>query len=169
MCGQNWEIWTERCPWSCDGMANWEYMYSRLVGSVYHVCSGSHSSSLPPVTLPLPRLLCFGAWLRAFRPAVPSASSLSFFTTLCPSAAHMASASSRSWGMKQKSTAVTDKIVIATSDRLQLRVILCPCSFWGNILKPVIFCWPTESPIDWGRILQPSTSRSLNFCFPTLT
>lgn len=83
--------------WCNSPVMGWQTRVFQSVRAVCQVRSGSHSSSLPPVTLPLPLLLSFGAWLRALRAAVPSASS-SFFTTLCPSAAHMASASSRSCG-----------------------------------------------------------------------
>lgn len=65
--------------------------------------SGPHSSSLPPVTLPLSRFFSFVTWLRALRLEVaPPSFSSSVFTTLCPSAAHTASASSRSWGRDPK-------------------------------------------------------------------
>lgn len=72
--------------------------------SVCQVCSGSHSSSRPVDTLPLPSVLCC-AWLRAFREAAPFASS-SVFTTACPSAAHMASASSRSCEREKNKVAI---------------------------------------------------------------
>lgn len=66
-------------------------------------------------------------------------------------------------GWSKKSTAMTDKILIATSDWLQWRIILYPCAFWGNILTPVIFCWPIQSLTDWGKTVLFKSAFSLSY------
>lgn len=87
--------WSEMLGWKQYGMGE---MKIKVQNQVFSAFSDSQSSSLPPVTMFLPLLLSLGAWFRALRPglAPPSFSSSSFFKMLCPSAAHKASASSRS-------------------------------------------------------------------------